>query len=169
MSDYGVLWGASLPGCLVDSTRYNINGTGVCKDETILIGKAVGFGGIVDGYRMVTADLADSLMPFGVALRSHDCLYKDEQSGYMAYRSGEPMNVVTRGRVWVLTKQIEEAPQHGEPVYVLEDGFVGKDSGVLPGGWTFTGDFFKMDRQINIVGVSILPAAGEQVLPVALP
>lgn len=168
MSDYGVLWGASLPGCLVDSTRYNINGTGVCKDESILIGKAVGFGGIVDGYRMVTADLADGLIPFGVSLRSHVCLYEDAKSGCMAYRSGDPMSVVTRGRVWVLTKQIEEAPQHGDPVYVLEDGFVGKGSGVLPDGWTFTGDFFKLDRELNIVGVNILPTV-VQVLPVALP
>lgn len=78
------------------------------------------------------------------------------------------MSVVTRGRVWVLTKQIEEAPQHGDPVRVLEDGFIGKSGGVLPGGWTFTGDFFKLDRELYIVGVNILPA-GEQVLPVALP
>lgn len=42
-----------------------------------------------------------------------------------------------------------------------------KDSGVLPSGWTFTGDFFKLDRELNIVGVNILPTVVQvQVLPV---
>lgn len=153
MSDYGVLWGATEPGCMLDSTRYIIDGTGVCKDETILIGKAVFVDEVVDGYRMITARPQNQIRPCGIALRTHGCLHSDEVSGYMVYRSGDAINVVRSGRVWVLTEDIDSAPKYGQKVYIGDDGFITDKNGQIVSGWYFTGDFTKYDRQFNLVGV----------------
>lgn len=155
MSDYGVLWGATEPGCMLDSSRYIIDGTGVCKDESILIGKVVMIDEIVDGYRMITSQFNQQIRPCGIVLRTHSCLYADEASGYMVYRSGDPINVVRRGRVWALTEQIDSAPNYGQAVYVADDGFVNTGNGQIVDGWTFTGDFMKYDKQFNLVGVNL--------------
>lgn len=165
MSDYGVLWGATEPGCLIDSSRYIIDGTGVCKDETILIGKVVMVDEIKDGYRMVTSRYSQQIKPCGIALRTHSCLYADEKSGYMVYRSGDPINVVRRGRVWALTESIDSAPAFGKSVYISDDGFVSEGNGQIIDGWRFTGDFMKYDNQFNLVGVDILPVKSRPIGP----
>lgn len=157
MSDYGVLWGATEPGCLIDSTRYNIDGTGVCKSDSILIGKAVCFAGFDGGYKMLSDDFGDTAeaVAVGVALRTNDCLTIDEPMGYMAYRSGDSVNVVTRGKVWVLSEEIVSRPEFGSKVSVLSDGFISDAGEFVVDGWGFTGDFIKYDNQFNLVGVNL--------------
>lgn len=157
MSDYGVLWGATEPGCLVDSTRYNIDGTWVCKPDSILIGKAVCFAGFDGVYKMLSDDFSDTAgaVAVGIALRTNECLNIDEQMGYMAYRSGDPVNVVTRGKVWVLSEEIVSRPEFGSKVSVLIDGFVSDAGEYVVDGWEFSGDFIKYDNQFNLVGVNL--------------
>lgn len=157
MSDYGVLWGATEPGCLIDSTRYNIDGTGVCKSDSILIGKAVCFAGFDGVYKMLSDDFSDTAeaVAVGVALRTNDCLTIDEPMGYMAYRSGDSVNVVTRGKVWVLSEEIASHPEFGSKVSVLSDGFISDAGELVVDGWEFTGDFIKYDNQFNLVGVNL--------------
>lgn len=157
MSDYGVLWGATEPGCLIDSTRYNIDGAGVCKSDSILIGKAVCFAGFDGVYKMLSDDFGDTAesVAVGVALRTNDCLTIDEPMGYMAYRSGDSVNVVTRGKVWALSEEIVSRPEFGSKVSVLSDGFISDAGEFVVDGWEFTGDFIKYDNQFNLVGVSL--------------
>lgn len=157
MSDYGVLLGATEPGCLIDSTRYNIDGTGVCKSDSILIGKAVCFAGFDGVYKMLSDDFGDTAesVAVGVALRTNDCLTIDEPMGYMAYRSGDSVNVVTRGKVWALSEEIVSRPEFGSKVSVLSDGFISDAGEFVVDGWEFTGDFIKYDNQFNLVGVSL--------------
>lgn len=157
MSDYGVLWGATDPGCLIDSTRYNIDGTGICKSDSILIGKAVCFAGFDGVYKMLSDDFGDTAeaVAVGVALRTNDCLTIDEPMGYMAYRSGDSVNVVTRGKVWALSEEIVSRPEFGSKVSVLSDGFISDAGEFVVDGWEFTGDFIKYDNQFNLVGVNL--------------
>ena len=157
MSDYGVLWGVTEPGCLVDSTRYNIDGTGVCKPDSILIGKAVCFAGFDGVYKMLSDDFSDTAgaVAVGIALRANDCLTIDERTGYMEYRSGDPVNVVTRGKVWALSEVIVSRPEFGSKVSVLSDGFISDAGEYVVDGWEFSGDFIKYDNQFNLVGVNL--------------
>lgn len=157
MSDYGVLCGVTEPGCLVDSTRYNIDGTWVCKPDSILIGKAVCFAGFDGAYKMLSDDFNDTAgaVAVGIALRTNECLNIDEQTGYMVYRSGDPVNVVTRGKVWVLSEEIVSRPEFGSKVSVLSDGFISDAGEFVVDGWGFTGDFIKYDNQFNLVGVNL--------------
>lgn len=157
MSDYGVLWGVTEPGCLVDSTRYNIDGTGVCKPDSILIGKAVCFAGFDGVYKMLSDDFSDTAgaVAVGIALRANDCLTIDERTGYMEYRSGDPVNVVTRGKVWALSEVIVSRPEFGFNVSVSSDGFISDSGEYVVDGWEFSGDFIKYDNQFNLVGVNL--------------
>lgn len=157
MSDYGVLFGVTEPGCLVDSTRYNIDGTGVCKPDSILIGKAVCFAGFDGVYKMLSDDFSDTAgaVAVGIALRANDCLTIDERTGYMEYRSGNPVNVVTRGKVWALSEVIVSRPEFGSNVSVSSDGFISDAGEYVVDGWEFSGDFIKYDNQFNLVGVNV--------------
>lgn len=157
MSDYGVLCGVTEPGCLVDSTRYNIDGTGVCKPDSILIGKAVCFAGFDGVYKMLSDDFSDTAgaVAVGIALRANDCLTIDERTGYMEYRSGDPVNVVTRGKVWALSEVIVSRPEFGSNVSVSSDGFISDSGEYVVDGWEFSGDFIKYDNQFNLVGVNL--------------
>lgn len=157
MSDYGALMGKALPGCLVDSSRYNFDGGCICDDESLLIGKVVFISNMIDGHRIITANKTEFHYLFGVAARSHIVTSRNEEDGYADYKSGDPMSVVTRGRVWVLTETIESAPNYGAKVYVNNDGFVGTTGDSVADGWVFTGDFEKLDSSLNIVGVQIQP------------
>ena len=157
MSDYGVLLGVTEPGCLVDSTRYNIDGTGVCKPDSILIGKAVCFAGFDGVYKMLSDDFSDTAgaVAVGIALRANYCLTIDERTGYMEYRSGDPVNVVTRGKVWALSEVIVSRPEFGSNVSVSSDGFISDSGEYVVDGWEFSGDFIKYDNQFNLVGVNL--------------
>ena len=150
--------GLSCPGCVVDSTRYNIDGTGVCGSESIIAGKVVFFKERVEGYNIFVDHKEHDAVVAGVALRSNVTTTVNEEDGYSDYKEGDAINILTRGVVWCVTQTIESPPEHGDLVYVNNDGFVAKSDGdEIVDGWIFTGDFYKFDETINIVGVRITP------------
>lgn len=156
--DYSSVMGLSCPGCLVDSTRYNIDGTGVCGSESIIAGKVVFFKERIDGYNIFVDHKEGGAVVAGVALRSNITTTVNEEDGYSDYKEGDAINILTRGVVWCVTQTIESPPEHGDLVYVNNDGFVAKSDGdEIVDSWIFTGDFYKFDETINIVGVRITP------------
>ncbi|WWD12347.1 hypothetical protein CPL00168_CDS0006 [Escherichia phage MatMar] len=156
--DYSSVMGLSCPGCLVDSTRYNIDGTGVCGSESIIAGKVVFFKERVEGYNIFVDHKEGDAVVAGVAIRSNITTTVNEEDGYSDYKEGDSINILTRGVVWCLTQTIESAPEHGDLVYVNNDGFVASSDGdEIVDGWIFTGDFYKFDETMNIVGVRITP------------
>lgn len=156
--DYSSVMGLSCPGCLVDSTRYNIDGTGVCGSESIIAGKVVFFKERIDGYNIFVDNKEGDAVVAGVALRSNITTTVNEEDGYSDYKEGDAINILTRGVVWCVTQAIESPPEHGDLVYVNNDGFVANSDGdQIVDGWIFTGDFYKFDETINIVGVRITP------------
>lgn len=106
---------------------------------------------------MLSDDFSDTAeaVAVGVALRTNDCLTIDEPMGYMAYRSGDSVNVVTRGKVWALSEEIVSRPEFGSKVSVLSDGFISDAGDFVVDGWEFAGDFIKYDNQFNLVGVNL--------------
>lgn len=152
MADYSTLIGIERPGCLVDSTLWNINGAGVCADPITLMGKILHVKEIVDGYAMLSADFSDGGKPFAVSVgefNSCDCLRGIDE--------GSPISALTMGKAWVLSEDIYPAPDYGDPVYVSPDGLAMLSDGVIADGWIFSGDFMRYDNQFYIVGV-IVPA-----------
>ncbi|HHU2622064.1 hypothetical protein [Escherichia phage AV105] len=155
MSDYSVVMGKSLPGCLVDTTRYNIDGCCVCTDESILVGKAVFITKNENGYKMITTNKTGDSVLMGVSIRSQIVTSMNEEDGYTDYKEGDPISVATMGKVWALTESIDSAPKPGDKVYVDNDGFIATVGDNLADGWSFTGDFEKLDETFNIVGVYV--------------
>lgn len=141
MSDYSCLIGVKAPGCLVDSTTHTINGTGVCYDDYILPGVVVRTAGMVDGYNMIGVSGGKVA---GVAVKPFIC--------GEAYEQGDPVSVISSGRVWCLTS-LDEAPNFGVPVQVDVSGFVCSDGVEVIPGWKFSGEFERLDYGVYIAGV----------------
>lgn len=158
MSDYGNLMGKACPGTLGDSSLHNIDGACYVSDETenILCGKFVRVLSNDGGYREITDRFPNkAAIPYGVAFRSqYDA--RRNLDGYLSYFTGDPINVVNHGRVWVLTQKIDSAPQFGSEVYVTTDGFASQDKADFEiYGWTFTGGHAKFNGVFWIVEVQI--------------
>ena len=142
MSDYSVIVGVESPGCMVDSSIMVINGSFVCGDEFIAPGKIVRLSHTTNGYKIASVNGG---LVIGVAVRPPDsCIYEE----------GDPVNVVSLGRVWCLTHD-GETPEYGDKVFVTQDGDVSYSEGDLLIGWIFTGEHVKVDHDSYIVGVSI--------------
>ena len=99
--DYSSVMGLSCPGCLVDSTRYNIDGTGVCGSESIIAGKVVFFKERIGGYNIFVDHKEEDAVVAGVALRSNITTTVNEEDGYSDYKEGDAINILTRGVVWL--------------------------------------------------------------------
>ena len=170
MADYGVLMGAQCPGCLGDSSEYNIDGACFVSDETesIICGKIVTVKSVYEGqYKEITDRFTDKSLAYGVAMRSHIETFVDDE-GYMAYRASEPINVISNGRAWVLTENIDSQPTFGQPVKVGADGFANAD-GWEVAGWIYTGGWQKWNSLFYMVEIQINQSApyihaGEQTL-----
>lgn len=158
MSDYGNLMGAACPGTLADSSAYNIDGSCFVSPDTenILCGKFVRVLSNHGGYREITDKFpTKSAIPYGVALRSHYDARRN-LDGYMSYFTGDPINVVSKGRVWVLSQKIDTAPQPFADVYVTIDGFASQDSTDHEVyGWNYTGGHAKYNGSFWIVEVQL--------------
>lgn len=143
MSDYSCLIGKLSPGCLVDSTEHAINGSFVCNDESLCGGVVVRLNDVVDGYKMVGVSGGKVV---GVVVRPMiSCDH---------YEQGDPVSVVSRGRVWCFTT-LDEKPGIGDPVQVDVDGFVCLDGGEQIPGWSFSGDFERIGAASYIAGIII--------------
>lgn len=160
MADYGNLMGAQCPGSLGDSSEYNIDGACFVADETesIICGKIVTVRGMYEGqYKEISDRFTAQSFAYGVAMRSHMETFVDDE-GYMAYRSGDPINVISHGRAWVLTENIDEQPTFGQPVRVGTDGFAHAGGFEIP-GWIYTGGWRKWNSLFYIVEIQIIQSA----------
>ena len=159
MSDYGAIMGVQCPGSLGDSSKYNIDGCCFVSDETesIICGKFVTVRGIVDGYKEISDRFGARDFPYGVALRTHMNTVVDDE-GYMVYPSSDPINVISHGRVWVLSQDIDQAPTFGTPAKHALDGFASKNGKEI-GGWHYTGGWQKWNGLFYIVEVQLIQNA----------
>lgn len=159
MSDYGAIIGVQCPGTLGDSSAYNIDGRCfVSSDsESILCGKFVTVKGIVEGYKEITDKFGVGSVPYGVALRTHMNTFVDDE-GYMAYESADPINVISHGRAWVLSQDIESSPTFGTLARCAKDGFASL-TGEEIAGWHYTGGWQKFSDLFYIVEVQLIQSA----------
>ena len=129
----------ALPGMIADTSRYNIDGACVLNgDVDILVGVAVQIDSVqaVDGHK-VMKPMASEGVPYGVAIRSH--FQTKGKDGQMYYEAGGGLNVMTSGRVWVISKDTV-APTFGAVVKFDVDGKQ-KADGAIETAWTYAGGF----------------------------
>lgn len=159
MSDYGVIMGVQCPGALGDSSYYNIDGCCFVSDETesIICGKFVTVRGIVDGYKEISDRFGARDLPYGVALRTHMNTSVDDE-GYMVYPTSDPINVISHGRAWVLSQDIDQAPTMGTLAKHAPDGFASKNGAEIA-GWHYTGGWQKWNSLFYIVEVQLIQSA----------
>lgn len=169
MSDYGAIMGMSCPGSLGDSSKYNIDGCCFTADDHdgVLAGKIVTVKSVTDGYKEITDVFTAKTLAYGVSLRTHINTSVDDE-GYMVYLPGDPINVISNGRAWVLTQTVDMKPNFGDPVKVGPDGFADKN-GFEIAGWSYTGGWEKWNSLFYIVEIQINQSApyivaGEKVL-----
>lgn len=158
MADYGNLFGVAMPGTLGDTSTYNIDGACFVSDDSdsILCGKIVTVKSVYDGQYKEISDKfkAGVSLPYGVVLRSHVETFKDN-GGYIAYQSGDAINVISHGRAWVLSEDFDEQPEFGNPVSHSLDGFASK-TGQEIAGWIYTGGWRKWDSRFYIVEIQMI-------------
>lgn len=142
----------ALPGMVADTSRYNIDGACVLSgDVNIPVGVAVQIDNVqaVDGHK-VMKPMAASGVPYGVAIRSH--FQTVNKNGQMEYEAGGGLNVMTSGRVWVISKDTT-APTFGGAVKFDVDGKQ-KADGAIETKWTYAGGFTKFG-DIQLVEIQL--------------
>uniref|UniRef100_A0AAU8BV83 Uncharacterized protein n=1 Tax=Salmonella phage PMBT35 TaxID=3137287 RepID=A0AAU8BV83_9VIRU len=147
MSDYGSIIGVCENGCLADSGLHNIDGGAVNPATRTMIGKAVRVIAVDSGVRIVNQEFNASDNPYGVVLLPIDCGCDP------SYEEGEPISVVTCGRVWVSVPYINEAPNFMDTVFVLSDGTLSQHG--TPTKWFFTGDFIRRGHGLSLAVVQL--------------
>lgn len=159
MSDYGAVMGVQCPGALGDSSAYNIDGCCFAADdhESVMAGKIVTVKSIIEGYKEISDVFASNTLAYGVALRTHMNTTVDDE-GYMVYPAGDPINVISNGRAWVLSQNIDAKPNFGQPAKVSVDGFADKN-GFEIAGWSYTGGWQKWNTLFYIVEIQINQSA----------
>lgn len=141
----------ALPGMVADTSKYNIDGACVVNEGDVLVGAAVQVvqAQSVDGHKLVKA-LTTETTPYGVAIRSHWQTVNAQNQ--MVYEDGGAINVMTSGRVWMLSKSTE-APTFGSTVKLDVDGKE-KSDGTIKTTWTYTGGWTKY-KDIKLVEVQL--------------
>lgn len=132
---------AALPGQVSDTSKCNIDGACVVSEGgEILVGTAVQVVAVqaVDGHKLIKRMEAEKY-PYGVAIRSHWQTVNSQ--GKMVYEEGGAINVMTSGRVWILSKS-RSAPIFGTAVKLDVDGYEKSDGTIAP-NWTYAGGFTK--------------------------
>ncbi|AKJ73994.1 scaffolding protein SbcC-like protein [Salmonella phage 36] len=159
MADYANIIGVQAPGALGDSSLYNIDGCCFTADDHdgVLVGKIVTVKSVTDGYKEITDVFSANTLAYGVAFRTHINTNMDDE-GYMIYLPGDPINVISKGRAWVLSQTVDMQPNFGDPVKVGADGFAVKD-GFEIAGWHYTGGWQKWNSLFYIVEIQINQSA----------
>lgn len=159
MADYANIIGVQAPGALGDSSLYNIDGCCFTADDHdgVLVGKIVTVKSVTDGYKEITDVFSANTLAYGVAFRTHINTNMDDE-GYMVYLPGDPINVISKGRAWVLSQTVDMQPNFGDPVKVGVDGFAVKD-GFEIAGWHYTGGWQKWNSLFYIVEIQINQSA----------
>lgn len=162
-ASYFAVMSRALPGQVYDTSDYNIDGACVLENaagnqnQPVFVGVAVQHGGVDAMGNKLIKPMAASGKAYGVAIRSH--FQTTSSDGRMIYESGSGINVMTEGRVWMLTKDAS-APAFGTTIKLSEDGQVDTTSGAIETNWIATGDFTKF-QDLKLVGVQVqkVPAA----------
>lgn len=152
-ASYAVAMAYALPGQVSDTSAYNIDGACVFDDEAaadILVGVAVQVKEVDPMGHKVMKSMADGGTPYGVAIRSH--FQTVSKSGQMVYEPGSGINVMTAGRVWMVTED-ESAQTFGAPVKLTVEGKVKSDGAVVT-GWTYTGQFTTWGDAPNAINLA---------------
>lgn len=148
----------ALPGQVSDTSAYNIDGA--CVLETvgglpILVGVAVQHGGVDKMGNKIIKPVEPGKAAYGVAIRSHFQTTAD--NGRMVYESNGGINVMTEGRVWMISKDAV-APQYDTPIKIESaTGFADTATGDIETDWVATGDFTKF-QELNLVEVKLFGA-----------
>lgn len=161
MADYGNLLGMACPGSLGDSSLYNIDGrcfTASDHESGIIAGKVVTVKSTVDRYKEISDVFNVKTLAYGVAFRSNFNTNVDDE-GYQNYLPGDPISVVSNGRVWCLSQTMDQQPSFGQAVRVGPDGFLVKSGGFEIGGWHYTGGWQKWNGLFYIVEVQVIQSA----------
>lgn len=144
----------AVPGQFGDTSAYNIDGACVLEGadgEAILVGVAVQHGGVDGmGNKKIKA-MAESGVAYGVATRSH--FQTTSKDGRMVYEAGGGINVMTKGRVWMVANDTA-APAFGTAIKLDASGKVDSSAGAIETAWTATGDFTKF-QDIYLVEVQV--------------
>ncbi|WDR21611.1 hypothetical protein PJM35_0033 [Salmonella phage vB_SenS_UTK0007] len=136
-ASYHVAMARALPGQVSDTSAYNIDGACVLEEGDILVGVAVQVKSVDPMGHKVMKPMAGGGTPYGVAIRSH--FQTTSKDGRMVYDAGGGLNVMTTGRVWMVSEDTQ-AQTFGAPVKLTEQGVV-KSDGTVVTGWTYTGDY----------------------------
>lgn len=136
-ASYHVAMARALPGQVSDTSAYNIDGACVLEDGEILVGVAVQVKEVDALGHKVMKPMADGGTPYGVAIRSH--FQTTSKDGRMIYEVGSGINVMSAGRVWMVSEDTQ-AQTFGAPVKLTVEGKVKSDGAVVT-GWTYTGEF----------------------------
>lgn len=131
---------AALPGQVSDTAKYNIDGACVLDgDVDVLVGVAVAVKSVDTGGHKVMEPMTADKTPYGVAIRSH--FQTVSKTGEMVYEPGGGINVMTAGRVWMITTD-NAAQTFGAPVKLDAAGKVASGGAVVT-GWTYAGGYTK--------------------------
>lgn len=151
-SSYAVEMGIALPGMLSDTSAYNVDGACAC-DGDVPVGVAVSVTETfpVDGYKVVKV-VADGAVAYGVAMRSH------YQSPTGVYESGDAINVVSHGRIWMVCDDTTAPGVFNAPVKLVAGTGHVAAAGTINTGWTFAGGFTKW-KDVNLVEVQLTQSA----------
>lgn len=136
-ASYHVEMAKALPGQVSDTSAYNIDGACVLEEGDILVGVAVQVKEVDAGGHKVMKPMTGGGTPYGVAIRSH--FQTTSKDGRMVYEAGSGLNVMTSGRVWMVTEDAQ-AQTFGAPVKLTEEGVV-KSDGTVVTGWTYAGGY----------------------------
>lgn len=154
-ASYRVEMSRALPGQVSDTSAYNIDGACVLDgDVNILVGVAVQHGGVDSMGNKKVKPMASEGKAYGVAIRSH--FQTTSASGRMMYEAGGGINVMTEGRVWMVTKD-ETAPAYKTAIKLADDGEVDTNSGTIETDWVATGDFTEF-QDLKLVEVKLFGA-----------
>lgn len=164
MSDYGGTIGVACAGALADTSEYNIDGA--CFVEwsneritgPILCGQIVRVNNIIDGhYKEISGSFLrpNYDIAYGVALSSPLGTFITDD-GMRAYETGDPISVVTHGRVWVLSRSIQSAPSPLAHVFIDNQGFAATAGAEEASGWRYTGGFRRWNVEFYLVEVQLI-------------
>lgn len=142
-ASYQVSMSRALPGQFGDTSEYNIDGAcvldgtdGQVSVPNILVGVAVQHNGVDSMGNKKVKPMAAGGKAYGVAIRSH--FQTTSAEGRMVYEVGGGINVMTKGRVWMVAAE-EVNASFGDAIKLDENGKVAT-SGEVTTNWIATGD-----------------------------